>query len=204
MYNPQEPNRHYPFYINSFTDDNHPYTRILNDGYAITMKCVDPQQLEFGMYAARIEENQPDCILIRIPYLDDATQDANKANIWAVRANFLNSQNVITHRPRHELGYNLAMQRIRSSGNPDVAMDGLRSTFFRIGFPTGTVLTDAVYGDGLGYLTLDAIAHQPDGKAGQVCIDITWKVSIVEEPPRYAEDQKRKKKSYLTEAMKGL
>ena len=203
MYNPQEPNRHYLFYLNSFTDDDPP-SRVLNDGYAITLKRVDPAQLEFGMYAAKIEENRPDSVLIRIPYLDDATQDAEKAEIRATRAKFLNSQNIITQRARHELGYNLAMQRIRSSGNPDVHLDGLRSTWFRVSFPTGTVLTDSVYGDGSGYLTLDAIAHQPDGTKGQVSIDICWKISIVEEPLRYAEDQKRKKKSYLTEAMKGL
>ena len=155
------------------------------------------------MCCAKVEEDRKDSILARIPCIDDATLDKEAAERRCQRAEYLNRVGEIQHRDRHELGYSLAVQEIRQSGNQELLWDAFRSVWYRITFPQGTVLTDEIYGDGDGFLQLDAIVHTPDGI--NTTYDIVWKASIYEEKKRKGKDKDKKmKKKYTDAATKGM
>ena len=199
-YDPVKPNRHFPFFITDFTDDPDKDGQ-LHDGYMICMDRVDPAQLENEMFAAWVEENREDAVIIRVPYMSFGHQMASEER--KDRAAFLESKGKIVHRARHELGFHLHTEEILASGNPKEASDGFRSTYFRITFPPGTHLTAAAYGTD-GELNLNAIAYKSTEGVKELYFDIQWHVSLVEDKPRFKDKKKMKKASYLDDACEGM
>ena len=201
IYDPTKPNKHFPFFINDFSDDPDATTQ-LHDGYTITLERVDPGQLENEMFGAWVEENREDAVMVCLPYLSFGHQFGSDEH--KNRAAMLNAKGKIVFRARHELGYHLHSEEILSSGDVKQPASGLRVVYFRIIFPTGTVLTDKTYGSD-GRLDLNALAYRIEDGLKELTFDCFWHVSFLEDKPRFADKKKQKKKSsYLDDACEGM
>lgn len=156
----------------------------MSDGYTIMIQNVDSDQLGDGMYAAWLDDEFPDSVMVRTPYLSHYSQHQTK--LRKQRADYLNSEGAVVHRERHQSGYNQALQSVRKSGSSKEKTSGFKCTWYRITFPADSNFVDEVYGKN-GTLRLNAIALQPNGEHGDKKYEIQWHVRKHEEVKRYGE-----------------